>query len=769
MDLRTIMNSDAAASSHRAQSPSAHQSPSQQLARKASDPVYPAHEQHASPSSATYASNYPGGPSQQPPPLQRTHTSPDRSSSYGSLQSPYQYQASSSLNASAQSQRGQSPPAPYGSSTSRDSFAAPAGYNHSQQQQQSPIAHQRSQSIQESPSAAAPQPYPPQQFPPPAQGSLPGTPRASIAVPYQHSPPSSARPQSSGHDSLSNRASSPWVGQDAQIHMSPTAVPRAARHGSRPLDQTPRQNSVATERRESDESVSPKTTFAPGSRRQSTASYNDQSAPSQLNHIENGIAVKNTRTSTQNSHPGQPATTSQTSSPSTQGFVANESPKVKRERSLPPKANFSPESSLINSSPQAPKRKRRRFNEPPIYAQRSVRTKGKCPMIPNRFPPIPKHVRDTPQNPWFTRQQVSFQAAPPPVKAKTESPSTNGPPAAATTTTTTTAAAAAATTTTTAAVAVAAPVQQPGTAQLKSLGPWEPSITGFIPHEEVTKLVCDFLFQHVVLRNDAMAGPAGSLSAGSGAIIEVEAKLGHLVDLDRGERLSLPILTESVISRDNPRFRTSFQSNMTQAQHRAMNNFLNEAVRASMPQANPGRIPLSYAHKKERDTFYEVSPSELPPVIRQNLNPRHKPKVRVTVDQRTGEVLAKIVKCRVADLDVHSPRTCVDWRVSVNLEMNYDGDHQHLPLAETGRGSSDRNKDRMSYRHLAYQVDLTQVARSEPSAKGEFEHELEIEVSAAEIRRQGQLAMAGDPKNQYEDLVKGLVDNIRVLARAVPP
>lgn len=147
-----------------------------------------------------------------------------------------------------------------------------------------------------------------------------------------------------------------------------------------------------------------------------------------------------------------------------------------------------------------------------------------------------------------------------------------------------------------------------------------------------------------------------------------------------------------------------------------MNNFLNEAVKASMPQTNQGRIPLSYAHKKERDTFYEISPSELPPVIRQNLNPRHKPKVRVTVDQRTGEVLAKIVKCRIADMDVHSPRTSVDWRVSVNLEMSYDGDVSHLPMVDSrgGRGG-DRSKDRMSYRHLAYQIDLTQVAKSEVS------------------------------------------------------
>jgi hypothetical protein len=60
------------------------------------------------------------------------------------------------------------------------------------------------------------------------------------------------------------------------------------------------------------------------------------------------------------------------------------------------------------------------------------------------------------------------------------------------------------------------------------------------------------------------------------------------------------------------------------------------------------------------------------------------------------------------------------------------------------------------------------TAQQQQPGKPEFEHELEVEVSAAEVRRQGQLAMSGDPKNQYEDLVKGFVDNIRLLARAVP-
>ncbi|KAL2870245.1 putative mRNA capping nucleoside-triphosphatase [Aspergillus lucknowensis] len=757
MDLRTIMNNDATGSSRPPPSPPFRRSPAQ-LIRKPSEPIYPSHD------SSTYPSGYPNGPPHQPPQLQRAQTSPDQSSPYRSLQSPHQYHPTSSLNIGAQPQRGPSPPpAPYGPSTRRDSFAAPVPYSLPQHhpQHQSPIAPQRTQSIQsvltpyspashafpprESPPASTSQPYPPQQFSPPTQGSLPGTPRGSAAGPYRHSTPSSARPQSSGHDSLSNRASSPWVGQDAQMHVSPTAVPRPLRHDSRPFEQTPQRASVVIERRESDESVSPKTAFSPGVRRGSAVGHDEHAVLAQLNDRANGVAAQSNRPFTQNSHahPSSFASQINSASPSV-GFVTNKSPTGRQAQPFPPKAAFAVEPSAPNSSPQPPKAKRRRYNEPPIYAQRSNRTKGRCPMIPNQIPPVPKHLRNTPQNPWLVRQQGVSQAAPP-TKIKRENSIVNGPPAP-----------------------TATPSHSAELPQLKSLGPWEPSITGFIPHEEVTKIVCDFLFQHVVLRNDAMAGPAGSSAVGQGAIIEVEAKLGQLIDLDRGERLHLPILSESVISRDNPRIRTSFESNMTQAQHRAMNNFLNEAVKVSMPQASPGRIPLSYAHKKERDTFYEVSPSDLPPVIRQNLNPRHKPRVRVTIDQRTGEVLAKIVKCRVADLDVHSPRTCVDWRVSVNLEMNYDGDISHLPPADTGRGASDRNKDRMSYRHLAYQIDLTQVAKSEPSAKGDFDHELEIEVSAAEIRRQGQLAMSGDPNNQYEDLVKGLLDNIRVLARAVP-
>ena len=127
---------------------------------------------------------------------------------------------------------------------------------------------------------------------------------------------------------------------------------------------------------------------------------------------------------------------------------------------------------------------------------------------------------------------------------------------------------------------------------------------------------------------------------------------------------------------------------------------------------------MTYVHTKEADAFYELTQAaelSLPSSIRAQMTSRHnKAKVRITTDQKTGRELAKIIKVRVADLDVYSPRTPFDWRVSVNLEMRFDGDARDLvEMVEGGRRAPERNKDRMTYRHLAYQIDLTQVTMAE--------------------------------------------------------
>lgn len=206
---------------------------------------------------------------------------------------------------------------------------------------------------------------------------------------------------------------------------------------------------------------------------------------------------------------------------------------------------------------------------------------------------------------------------------------------------------------------------------------------------------------------------------------------------------------------------------------------------------------MDYKHTKETDTFYELSQAgalQLPRSIASGLqlNPRavSKAKVRVTTEQTSGKEIAKIIKTRVADIDIYSPKTAFDWRVSVNVEMNFKGDMKDLVEVDRRDGKkADRNKDRMSYKHLAYQIDLTQVTPAEVSvelylranprlkhiltcmnqlmSKTDKEHELEVEVSSEEVRRQGQLAQSGQV-NQYEELIRGFVDNVRMLVRHCP-
>ncbi|KAL9102808.1 MAG: hypothetical protein Q9163_002086 [Psora crenata] len=314
------------------------------------------------------------------------------------------------------------------------------------------------------------------------------------------------------------------------------------------------------------------------------------------------------------------------------------------------------------------------------------------------------------------------------------------------------------------------------------LGHWEPSILNIIPTDEVVKVVSDFLFTQVLTHDSIGVAPAGG-SAGRGAVLEIEAKIGRIIDKNTTDRLQLPVLTETVLNRDHPNMRTNFESSMTEAQHRALNGFLNNALIATQaakptpqnPKPPPNnRVRMKYKHTKETDTFYELSQSGLLALPRSitsiSCHPRSgvKTKVRITHDQKTGQELAKIVKARIADVDVYSPQNQADWRVSVNVEMDFQGDMKDLVEVEKKDGKrADRSKDRMSYQHQAYQIDLTQVTPAEGTLLSDREHELEVEVSSEEVRRQATLLQRGEI-NQFAVLIAGFVDNVRMLARQVP-
>lgn len=133
---------------------------------------------------------------------------------------------------------------------------------------------------------------------------------------------------------------------------------------------------------------------------------------------------------------------------------------------------------------------------------------------------------------------------------------------------------------------------------------------------------------------------------------------------------------------------------------------------------------MFYVHSRECDSFYELSKAglrSLPPFVREVLGSRRSnAKVRITTDQITGNTLAQIVKTRLADLDVYSPNTEFDYRVSINLEANLKGNWRDLVTpAALNVKTLEWRKDRMSYKHLAYQIDLTKVLSCTLSSKAE--------------------------------------------------
>lgn len=99
----------------------------------------------------------------------------------------------------------------------------------------------------------------------------------------------------------------------------------------------------------------------------------------------------------------------------------------------------------------------------------------------------------------------------------------------------------------------APPPTEPGPQHI--LGPWEASITGVKPYEEISKTVADFIFIHVVNNPDIKEINSRGIQ------FEIEAKLGTLIDKDTNCRVDRLLDTECVLH-DNGR--VAFRSSMTE-------------------------------------------------------------------------------------------------------------------------------------------------------------------------------------------------------------
>ena len=274
------------------------------------------------------------------------------------------------------------------------------------------------------------------------------------------------------------------------------------------------------------------------------------------------------------------------------------------------------------------------------------------------------------------------------------------------------------------------------------------NIMNYAPTEDLVRLIADYIYNFLVLN------PLDN--------IEIEVKLGVLIDTQTRERLWIPILSEAVIDPANPSLRTRFESDMPAGVHRMFNNYLNKAtslteseVKAAKANHSPPRVPLQYKHIYETDYFYE-SPD------------KGGQKLRVSRDTNTGAHLRTVIKMQVAELNIISPGTGFDWRLSIN---------QEIPMPEPKLPESalklQRVKNRMVYKHSNYQVDLTQVHISKhnttSSSRGDdgpsVTHEVEVEYHRIDYLREQALKAKAGKSNQFADLVKAYIEGIRILTR----
>ena len=174
-------------------------------------------------------------------------------------------------------------------------------------------------------------------------------------------------------------------------------------------------------------------------------------------------------------------------------------------------------------------RKRRRHEEPPIYARKASRGNHVQPgkrMNMNKIPPPKPDIPDAPVR----------TTTPLPTIPKPNSTLSNE---------------------------VKLPMSQPNFADDGPLGPWESSILGLQPSEELTRVVSDFIWRQVVERDES-GEPPSATGPGHGAVFEIEAKLGQLLDKNTNDRLRLPVKTECVLDKDDPHLRIAFKSSMTE-------------------------------------------------------------------------------------------------------------------------------------------------------------------------------------------------------------
>ncbi len=194
-------------------------------------------------------------------------------------------------------------------------------------------------------------------------------------------------------------------------------------------------------------------------------------------------------------------------------------------------ANATPVMGRVSLSPAIQKKRRKiRYQSPPVWAQsfQANRRLNAANFVLHK--PVHDHIAELNGRPDAKQERMSRHTSPEekrvaPAPAPVQAPPVQPPPA---------------------------PQAVPELPNLgKPLGPWEQSLLGTRPMDDITKAVADFLYLNVVA-NDRM----GEINS-RGIEFEIEAKLGTLIDRQTNQRMAIGAQSECVLSRGDAVFRSS--------------------------------------------------------------------------------------------------------------------------------------------------------------------------------------------------------------------
>lgn len=272
---------------------------------------------------------------------------------------------------------------------------------------------------------------------------------------------------------------------------------------------------------------------------------------------------------------------------------------------------------------------------------------------------------------------------------------------------------------------------------------------------KISELVAD-LIGPGGLESGGFNWETGELPNGQG-VLEIEGKLGTIIDKTTSSRLRLPVVTETVLASDDPTFSSTirFDSQIPFQDHSNLYCHLSRAADLGRSDRRPKSAEYlrswerwGYRHVYTEDEFWSL-PSEG--------RGREGGKLRVSKDSR-GNIIpgSMIEKRKLCDWNVYCPQREFDWRLSVSLEKKLAS----FPPNAVPQSDRRRKKNRVSYIHQSNQIDLTEVQTGDQPPH----YEVEVEMIQNGFFIDNCYAWLRNKKdNGYLSLVTFFMNNIHAL------